>query len=123
MDGIEQARARLREIESELRGASAHLETEQRACDEREKELSERVATLRGEREAVGAQLDAKLLARYERIALRRRPAVTIVSAGTCQGCRVGIPPQTVIEIQRGEEPISCPNCNRILALEEQLRG
>jgi predicted nucleic acid-binding Zn-ribbon protein len=123
MEGIERARARHRELETELRHAGAHLEAEERACDQREQELSERIAKLRGERESVGGQLEAKLLARYGKIAARRRPAVTIVSAGTCQGCRVGIPPQTVIEIKRGEEPISCPNCTRILVLEEQLRG
>jgi predicted nucleic acid-binding Zn-ribbon protein len=123
MEGIERARAHHRELEGELRHASAHLEAEERACDAREQELSERIAKLRGERDSVGAQLEAKLLTRYEKIASRRRPAVTIVAAGTCQGCRVGIPPQTVIEIKRGAEPISCPNCTRIQVLEEQLRG
>jgi predicted nucleic acid-binding Zn-ribbon protein len=28
-----------------------------------------------------------------------------------------------VIEIRRGEEPIACPTCARLLVLEDQLRG
>lgn len=123
MDAIEQGRARHREVESELRGVLAHVEEEERICDEREKELSEQIARLREERDAAAARLEVRLLARYEKIATRRRPAVTMVVAQTCQGCRVGIPPQTVIEIQRGEEPIACPNCARLLVLEDQLRG
>jgi len=123
MEAIEQARARQLELETERRGVIAHVESEVRSCDEREKELSEKIARLREERDAAAGRLETRLLARYEKIATRRRPAVTMVVAETCQGCRVGIPPQLVIEIRRGEEPIACPNCARLLVLEDQLRG
>lgn len=123
METIEQSRARLQEIEADVRNVRAHSDSEEQACDALEKELSEQIAKVRESRDAAAARLEPRLLARYEKIAPRRRPAVTIVVAQTCNGCRVGIPPQVVIEIQRAAEPISCPNCNRILVLEEQLRG
>jgi uncharacterized protein len=123
MDAIELSRGRLREIEADLRNVRAHTESEEQACDALEKDLSEQVTRLREARDAAASRLDARLLTRYEKIAPRRRPAVTFVVAQICNGCRVGIPPQVLIEIQRAATPISCPNCNRILVLEEQLRG
>ena len=123
MEAIETARARHAELESERRGVLAHVQEEERICDQREKELSEQIAKLREARDAAAARLEVRLLARYEKIATRRRPAVTMVVAQTCQGCRVGIPPQLVIEILRGEEPVACPTCARLLVLEDQLRG
>jgi len=120
MESITTASARQHELESELRGVRAHVEAEQRSCDEREKELSEQIARLREQRDAAAARVEARLLTRYEKIAARRKPAVTLVVAEICQGCRVGIPPQMVI--RRGEEPISCPNCTRIMVLEDLLR-
>jgi hypothetical protein len=123
MEMIEQSRARLRELEADARNVRAHADSEEQACDALEKELSEQIAKVRESRDAAASRLEPRLLARYEKIAPRRRPAVTIVVAQICNGCRVGIPPQVVIEIQRAAEPISCPNCNRILVLEEQLRG
>ncbi len=123
MEAIEQSRARLREAEVDVRNLRAHADSEEQDCDALEKDLSEQIAKLRESRDAAASRLEARLLARYEKIAPRRRPAVTIVVAQTCNGCRVGIPPQVVIEIQRAAEPISCPNCNRILVLEDQLRA
>lgn len=123
MDAIEQSRAKLRESEAEARNVRAHSDAEEQACDALEKELSEQVAKQRESRDAAASRLEPRLLARYEKIAPRRRPAVTFVVAQICNGCRVGIPPQVLIEIQRAAEPISCPNCNRILVLEDRLRG
>jgi len=123
METIETARARQRDAESERRGVVTHVEGEERACDAREKELSEQIAKLREQRDAAASRIERPLLHRYEKIATRRRPAITMVVAQTCQGCRVGIPPQLVIEIQRGAEPIACPTCARLLVLEESLRG
>jgi predicted nucleic acid-binding Zn-ribbon protein len=122
MDAIEQGRSRQHALETELSGVLAHVEAEERSCDEREKELAERIAKLREERDTAAARLEVRLLARYEKIATRRRPAVTMVVAEICQGCRVGIPPQTVIELRRSEDPIPCPNCARLLVLEDHLR-
>jgi len=41
----------------------------------------------------------------------------------TCQGCFVHIPPQMFIEVQKNNEIIRCPNCNRILYFGEGRPG
>ena len=64
-----------------------------------------------------------ELLTHYERVSNRRRPAVILVKEERCGGCRVGIPPQSFIEILRGEAIVTCGNCSRILIHAEKLES
>jgi len=50
-----------------------------------------------------------------EDFAKRKRPALALVKNETCEGCRVGIPPQKYLEILKGEALTTCENCGRIL--------
>ena len=102
MDAIESARAAMASAESAGRESVKRLEAEGQALDAREKQLGEDLARLRAARERVVAASDAKLIEQYERIATRRRPVVVRIRGTLCLGCRVDIPPQLRIEIQRG---------------------
>jgi predicted nucleic acid-binding Zn-ribbon protein len=44
---------------------------------------------------------------------------VAIAEKGRCLGCRVGLPPQQLIELRRGTGLVACHNCTRILVLAE----
>jgi predicted nucleic acid-binding Zn-ribbon protein len=44
--------------------------------------------------------------------------AVAEAKGGTCQGCRMRLPPQLYNEIQRHSQVHFCPNCQRILYYE-----
>jgi hypothetical protein len=46
--------------------------------------------------------------------------AVTMAKGGTCQGCRMRLPPQLYNEIQKHLQIHFCPNCQRILYYEDQ---
>jgi predicted nucleic acid-binding Zn-ribbon protein len=115
MDAAEAAREALAAAEAEDRETTERLDAEERAADAREEQLRSELAELSAQREQVGPKLDAKILAAYEKIAARRRPALALVSEEMCQGCRVGIPAQNYIEILKGERIITCGNCHRIL--------
>ena len=56
---------------------------------------------------------------RYEMIKVRRN-GVAVVSARSaiCSGCNMNLPPQLFNELQRSDELIYCPNCNRIIYWE-----
>ena len=41
--------------------------------------------------------------------------AVVEIREGICQGCRMRVPPQLFNEIQRNEQVILCPSCQRML--------
>jgi predicted nucleic acid-binding Zn-ribbon protein len=70
-------------------------------------------------REGLSKQLESKLYKLYHTLKEKRQGVgVVNVKQETCQGCFVHIPPQMFIEVQRNNEIIRCPNCNRILYFE-----
>ena len=67
-------------------------------------------------REVVSKQVESKLYKLYDTLKEKRQGVgVVNVKQETCQGCFVHIPPQMFIEVQKNNEIIRCPNCNRIL--------
>jgi len=115
MDAIESARAVCASAEVAGREAVLHVEADGRALDAREQQLDAELVRLRAARLRVVADSDPKLIELYERIATRRRPAAVRIRGTLCLGCRVDIPPQQCIEIQRATRVITCGNCQRIL--------
>jgi uncharacterized protein len=119
MEVADQRAPRIKEL-TELLGKKR---TELMAC---EKEIAGQVEEIksglvrqRAERDAVAAGIDEALRHRYEMIFNRRGGlAVVEVKSGTCQGCRMKIPPQLYNQIQRRSEIHFCPNCQRILYFE-----
>jgi len=66
--------------------------------------------------------VDAALLKRYELLCSRREgQALAGVTDGVCKGCYMNIPPQMFIELQKEEEMLSCPTCNRIMFFERAV--
>lgn len=64
--------------------------------------------------------LPDELLTRYEKIKKRNKGiGVTSVWKSVCSGCHMNIPPQLYNELQRSEELLSCPNCNRIIYFQD----
>jgi uncharacterized protein len=119
MEGIESARAALERARGGAKGTDERTAQQERAIAEREKSLDQTLGNLRRDREALVVGVDADLLARYDRIVVRRRPAVALAVKGSCTGCHVTIPPQTVVNLRRGERLSTCGNCQRILVLAE----
>ena len=60
------------------------------------------------------------LLARYEKIRNRNK-GVGVISVwkAVCNGCHMNIPPQLYNELQKSNELLSCPNCNRIMYFQD----
>ncbi len=123
MDTIEQSRGQLAEAEKQVGETRSRLEAERRAIDARDPECTSEIDRLRALRSEVGPGIGPELLKHYERVAKRRRPAVILVKEERCGGCRVGIPPQSFIEILRSEMIVTCGNCARILIHAEKLES
>ncbi|HUN54083.1 MAG TPA: C4-type zinc ribbon domain-containing protein [Smithella sp.] len=61
-----------------------------------------------------------ELLVRYEKIKKRNKGVgVTSVWKSVCSGCHMNIPPQLYNELQKSDELLSCPNCNRIMYFQD----
>jgi predicted nucleic acid-binding Zn-ribbon protein len=123
MEAIESARAALATGEAEVAEILGRLDTEEKTLDERERELVATAARVREARAVVRPDIESKLLEKYEKISARRRPAVVLISNEMCVGCRVGIPPQSYIEILRLERVVTCGNCHRILLPIEKIHA
>lgn len=123
MDAIEQSKGQLAEAEKWSAETRARLDAERRAVEARDEECRREIERLKERRAEVGPGVGPELLNHYERIANRRRPAVVVVDEERCGGCRVGIPPQSFIEILRGETIVTCGNCSRILIHAERLES
>jgi len=116
MDGGEQPAARLKELSEALERDRAELKAAQKEVAGQIEEMRARIAARRREREELAGLIDANLRQRYETIFERRGGyAVVAVRAGTCQGCRMRIPPQLFNQIQRFDAIHFCPNCQRVL--------
>ena len=116
MDGGEQSTARLKELSEMLDRDRAELKNAQKEIAGQIEEMRARIQTRRREREQLATMIDANLRQRYDMIFERRGGyAVVAVKAGTCQGCRMRIPPQLFNQIQRYDAIHFCPNCQRIL--------
>lgn len=60
------------------------------------------------------------LISRYEKIKKRNKGiGVTSVWKATCNGCHMNIPPQLYNELQKSDELLSCPHCNRIIYFQD----
>jgi predicted nucleic acid-binding Zn-ribbon protein len=123
MEEIDTARERVAEAERQAEATANAVSEQQRALDEREKELAGRIGELRAARDAASGEVEPELLAHYVRIGRRRRPVLARVREETCLGCRVKIPPQTQIELLRCEELITCSSCHRILIHDRVYEG
>ena len=119
MEQIESARAALERTRAAAKGIEDRAAQQEHAFAEREKSLDQTLGNLRRDRAALLGGVDAPLLQRYERVAVRRRPAVVMADRGKCMGCHVSLPPQMLLELRRGVGLHTCGNCQRILVLAD----
>jgi predicted nucleic acid-binding Zn-ribbon protein len=64
------------------------------------------------------------VLSRYEFIRERLSyPVIVPVNSGICSGCNISIPPQGFIELQKGKQILSGPNCQRLIYWSEYFQG
>jgi len=76
---------------------------------------------IRETNEQLREKIETSLLKKYEMIKQRRNGrAVVPVWKEVCSGCHMNIPPQMYNELQRVEELMQCPHCNRIIYWDDR---
>ena len=85
---------------------------------ESEAVLEKRKAT----RDSVAKQVPASLLRKYQTL-FRRRGGLALAMArnGACLGCNMQLPPQQFNSLLRVTELQTCPHCNRLLYVEQEV--
>jgi predicted nucleic acid-binding Zn-ribbon protein len=112
----EAAEVRLKETEAQYLELKQQILAEQAKIDELTIDDREQLTELEEQQRSIGESLNPALLNRFRRIArMNQGQAVARISDETCMGCFMNVPPQLCIEVQRGNQMISCPQCSRIL--------
>ncbi len=106
---------RYNEIKQEYDAKNASLE-------EKLDELNRKLGSLMEHRSASAKEVPPPVLARYEFIRERlKNPVIVPVVSSVCLGCNISIPPQTFIELQKIQQILSCPNCQRLIYWKEHF--
>ena len=117
MEALEKAEAALTERSEEIASLNSDREVRLKAFDEETREQAERLAANRVERERIITTLPKAMGADYNRISKRIRDGIAVAEArnGACMACFMALRPQAMAQVRRGDEVITCENCNRIL--------
>jgi hypothetical protein len=117
MEAFEQAESQLKEREPEMTRLRVEMEERFKEFEEQTRTQAEQLADNRSERERIIALLPKQMSVLYNRISTRIRDGVAVAEArnGSCTACFMSLRPQVMAEIRRGEDVITCDNCNRIL--------
>jgi predicted nucleic acid-binding Zn-ribbon protein len=112
---IEAKTASLAEREKDFEEAKGLLHAQEESSKARVAELEEQRGVLLNGREHLVAKVPNNVVKRYERLRGGIPNAVIIIKDGNCNACRMALPPQLTIELQRADELHQCPHCRRIL--------
>lgn len=125
MEASEAAEKSLSEREPEFSRLRSERDERLQAFDEQARALAEQVEARRRERDRLFANLPPGIKGQYQRIAARIRDGVALAEArnGSCSACFIALRPQVMSEVRRGEEIVTCDNCNRILYYHPTAHG
>ncbi len=117
METFEQSENSLKERAPEEEKLRAEMTERLKAFEEQTSVQAAQLATRRSEREQLLAALPKNVGVLYNRISARIRDGVAVAEArnGACTSCFMALRPQVMSEVRRGEEIVTCDNCNRIL--------
>jgi predicted nucleic acid-binding Zn-ribbon protein len=114
-EAIEAKTASLAEREKDFEEAKGVLQAKEESSKTRVAELEEQRAKMLDGRDVLAAKVPKQIVKRYERLKTGITNVVLIIKEGTCTGCRMALPAQLIIELQRGDELHQCPHCRRII--------
>ena len=116
MEELERQDTGMSEIKTQTDAVTAELEDKRANLQARVDVAGKRLNTLDRQRKSAGKHVPPPILGRYEFIRSRlANPVIVPVTSGVCEGCHISIPPQSFIELQKGQQILSCPNCQRLI--------
>ncbi|MGM0759466.1 MAG: zinc ribbon domain-containing protein [Thermodesulfobacteriota bacterium] len=115
-EDLESQNSILSSIQSTAQGLEDELQEMRQNLEVQLEQAQSRLQELQEERSQATQDIPKPILSRYEFIRSRlNNPVIVGVEEGVCSGCHISIPPQSFIELQKGEQILSCPNCQRLI--------
>jgi predicted nucleic acid-binding Zn-ribbon protein len=116
METIEQLKKESIEIKVEKENLRKDFDAEKKEIEDELLELNEEAEGLIKQRAEYNCEVDSRMLKTYDLLRARRSGvAISAVVGGICQACHLEIPPQKFNELQRCNEMMACPHCNRLI--------
>jgi predicted nucleic acid-binding Zn-ribbon protein len=116
MEKIETLGKDIGELEKELADRKTKIDAEKQQLLSADAEFQGELQELELRQKKIRDQMPADLIKRSDFLIARQAGiAVASVQNGVCQVCRMNIPPQKFIEVQRDENLHECPHCHRFL--------
>ena len=117
MEVFDQSEKELQERAPEVEKLRGEMETRLKEFEEQARAQEAELASARQERERLLNTLPKPMSTLYNRIAARIRDGIAVAEArnGSCTACFMALRPQMMSEVRRGDDIITCDNCNRIL--------
>ncbi|MGA3280452.1 MAG: C4-type zinc ribbon domain-containing protein [Smithella sp.] len=120
LDELDKLSVLVKKDEEILKQSRGKYEQEKKAMEDDLNAVDTDVANWEQKRIDLQKDVPDELLVRYERIKKRNKGVgVTSVWKSVCNGCHMNIPPQLYNELQRSDDLLSCPNCNRIMYFQD----
>lgn len=106
----------MKDLDKQIEDLANELEEVRTSLDKRLADANKRLKKFEKDREKAVKTVPVPILGRYEFIRQRMaNPVIVAVEEGVCKGCHIAIPPQSFIELQKGQQILSCPNCQRLI--------
>lgn len=116
LEELQLANENLAEVEREYNEVKGDLDAKTATLEETLAAGKDVLAVLDKKRQQASRGIPKPIFMRYEFIRRRlEHPVIVPVDDGICSGCNIAIPPQAFIELQRGQQILSCPNCQRLI--------
>jgi len=117
MEISEQAEKDLAERAPEVEKLRGEMEASFKTFDKQAKAQQKLLEQAHEDRERLTRELPKATSALYKRISSRIRDGVAVAEArnGACTACYMALRPQIMSQVRKGDEVITCDNCNRIL--------
>ncbi|SHN54733.1 zinc ribbon domain-containing protein [Desulfovibrio litoralis] len=116
LDELNHQSTRYAEVNERYESLLAQFNEKSESLQEVVDKCNKRLAVLNEERKHSGCEIPEPVLQRYEFIKGRlEHPVIVFVKEAVCSGCNISVPPQIFIELQKGTQILSCPNCQRLI--------
>lgn len=123
-DDIERAEKSISEKEEKIRTLQKEISEAEAEAQGRMMSLEGKLGALQTQRATASKIVKQHVIRRYDFIRKRLGgKAIVPVTreSEACSGCCMRLAPQLYIELQRGNNLVTCPTCQRILYFEEHL--
>ncbi|MDC0335985.1 C4-type zinc ribbon domain-containing protein [Pseudodesulfovibrio sp.] len=103
-------------LNTDMGGVKEQYDALKTTLDERLAAAQKKLDSLGRKRKKACKVVPPPILGRYEFIRERmKNPVIVPVTEGVCNGCHIMIPPQDYNDLQKGQQILSCPNCQRLI--------